>query len=103
MIFFVAISEYDQTMFEDESTNRMHDSLDLFDSIINSHWFVNTSFILFFNKKDLFEEEIKRSPLNICFPDYVGDNEYTPASEFIQAQFIVKTRINQSPRRCTVI
>lgn len=57
---------------EDEEMNRMIESLKLFDSICNSKWFMDTSIILFLNKKDLFEEKIKRSPLTICFPEYSG-------------------------------
>ncbi len=53
---------------EDETTNRMHESLRLFDSICNNKWFVNTSIILFLNKKDLFSEKITRSSLRfVCF------------------------------------
>lgn len=52
--------------------NRMIESMKLFDSICNSKWFVDTSIILFLNKKDLFEEKIRRSPLNSCFPEYTG-------------------------------
>ncbi len=40
IIFCVALSEYDQVLYEDESTNRMHESLRLFDSICNNKWFV---------------------------------------------------------------
>lgn len=58
---------------EDEEMNRMIESMKLFDSICNSKWFVETSIILFLNKKDLFAEKISRSPLNICFPDYRGE------------------------------
>jgi hypothetical protein len=58
---------------EDEEMNRMIESMKLFDSICNSKWFVETSIILFLNKKDLFEEKIKRSPLTICFPEYTGE------------------------------
>lgn len=57
---------------EDEEMNRMIESMKLFDSICNSKWFVDTSIILFLNKKDLFEEKITRSPLIICFPEYTG-------------------------------
>ncbi|KAJ8872656.1 hypothetical protein PR048_026265 [Dryococelus australis] len=52
--------------------NRMQESLKLFDSICNNKWFTDTSIILFLNKKDLFEEKIKKSPLTICFPEYAG-------------------------------
>lgn len=51
----------------------MHESLKLFDSICNNKWFTETSIILFLNKKDIFEEKIKKSPLTICFPEYTGN------------------------------
>lgn len=50
----------------------MHESLMLFDSICNNKFFIDTSIILFLNKKDLFAEKIKKSPLTICFPEYAG-------------------------------
>lgn len=79
IVFLVAISEYDQKLYEDESVNRMQvrrtvpflppgpplisrpsfhllmrsdlqEALTLFDSICNSRWFVRTSIILFLNK-----------------------------------------------------
>ena len=50
----------------------MHESMKLFDSICNNKWFTDTSIILFLNKKDLFEEKIKKSPLTICYPEYAG-------------------------------
>ena len=52
--------------------NRMMESMKLFDSICNNKWFTDTSIILFLNKKDLFEEKIKKSSLSICFPEYTG-------------------------------
>ena len=51
----------------------MQESLKLFDSICNNKWFTDTSIILFLNKKDLFEEKIKKSSLTICFPEYTGN------------------------------
>ena len=59
-------------LFPVSPQNRMKDSLRLFESIINSRWFVDTCVVLFLNKKDLFEEKMKNSPLTICFPDYSG-------------------------------
>ena len=51
----------------------MDESLKLFESIINNKWFLDTSVILFLNKKDLFEEKITNFSLAICFPDYAGE------------------------------
>jgi hypothetical protein len=36
IIFCVNMSEYDQYLYEEATTNRMHESLKLFDSICNS-------------------------------------------------------------------
>ncbi|KHJ89304.1 g-protein alpha subunit, partial [Oesophagostomum dentatum] len=73
IIFCVAMSEYDMVLAEDDEMNRMIESMKLFDSICNNKWFTETSIILFLNKKDLFEEKIKRSPLTRCFPEYTGE------------------------------
>ncbi|KAF2879625.1 hypothetical protein ILUMI_26538 [Ignelater luminosus] len=87
IIFCVALSDYDLVLEEDEEMNRMVESMKLFDSICNSKWFMYTSIILFFNKKDLFEEKIIRSPLTICFPEYKGHNTYEEASAYIRMKF----------------
>ncbi|KAK9399404.1 guanine nucleotide-binding protein Gi subunit alpha-1 [Crotalus adamanteus] len=87
IIFCVALSDYDLVLAEDEEMNRMHESMKLFDSICNNKWFTDTSIILFLNKKDLFEEKIKRSPLTICYPEYPGSNTYEEAAAYIQCQF----------------
>ncbi|XP_072537859.1 guanine nucleotide-binding protein G(i) subunit alpha isoform X1 [Salminus brasiliensis] len=87
IIFCVALSDYDLVLAEDEEMNRMHESMKLFDSICNNKWFTDTSIILFLNKKDLFEEKIKRSPLTICYPEYSGSNTYEEAAAYIQCQF----------------
>ncbi|XP_021964159.1 guanine nucleotide-binding protein G(o) subunit alpha isoform X2 [Folsomia candida] len=70
IMFCVAMSEYYQVLYEDETTNRMQMSLSLFDSICNNKWFTDTPIILFLKKMDLFKEKIKKSPLTLCFPDY---------------------------------
>ena len=72
ILFLVAISEYDQLLFEDETVNRMQEALTLFDSICNSRWFVKTSIILFLNKIDRFKEKLPVSPMHNYFPDYEG-------------------------------
>lgn len=50
----------------------MDEALRLFNSILNNKWFLDTSVILFLNKKDLFQDKIKEKPLSECFPDYRG-------------------------------
>jgi len=87
IIFCVALSGYDLVLAEDEEMNRMMESMKLFDSICNNKWFVDTSIILFLNKKDLFAEKIRHSPLTVCFPEYKGPNTYEDTAAYIQMKF----------------
>ncbi|KAL7672485.1 hypothetical protein ACOME3_007369 [Neoechinorhynchus agilis] len=100
IIFIVALSEYDQVLVEDETTNRMHESLRLFDSICNNKWFIKTSIILFLNKRDLFQEKICKSSLRKCFPEYHGKDEFKEAAEYIQAQFVAQNKSEEKEIYC---
>lgn len=88
VLFCVAMSEYDLKLYEDDTTNRMHESIKLFKEICNTKWFANTSMILFLNKKDLFAEKIQKTDLNVCFPEYTGGKNYEAASQFIRETFL---------------
>jgi len=96
VIFFVALSGYDLKLYEDETTNRMHEALKLFKDICNTKWFSTTAVILFLNKKDIFERKIVRVPLTVCFPDYSGANTYEEASQYIEDQFL---GLNDNPKK----
>lgn len=87
IIFCVALSEYDLTLYEDETVNRMHESMRLFDSVCNNKWFIDTSIILFLNKRDLFADKIRRSPLTVAFAEYKGAQTYEEASAYIKYKF----------------
>ncbi|KAI6216125.1 Guanine nucleotide-binding proteinG(O) subunit alpha [Aphelenchoides besseyi] len=54
----------------------------------------------FLNKKDLFEEKIKKSPLTVCFPEYNGRQDYHEASTYIQNQFEAKNRSTKKEIYC---
>jgi len=88
VIFCVAMSEYDLNLYEDDRTNRMHESLKLFKEIANTKWFLNTSMILFLNKKDLFSDKIQKVDLTVAFPEYTGGLDYTNAAKFIEVKFL---------------
>jgi len=98
VIFLVAINEYDMVLEEDNRTNRMEESLKLFQKLTGSQWFEETSFILFLNKSDLFEEKIKRRPLKDFFEDYESfvtglensesRTEFDKSCEYIKTQYI---------------
>lgn len=55
-----------QFLAEDPTRNRLAESLNLFEGIINLPWFRNAPIILFLNKNDLFTEKIKTVDIGRC-------------------------------------
>src|SRR5690606_8635150 len=72
VVFVQALSEYDLKCYEDNTTMRIKESLQLFDEIVNNKVFQNIPILLFFNKVDLFMEKIQERDLTVCFQDYQG-------------------------------
>lgn len=89
IVFIVACSEYDQMLVEESDCNRMLESTALFEQIINYHWFRDTSFILFLNKRDLLDIKVKTSNIKDYFPKYTGDSKDPEAvAEFIATMYL---------------
>lgn len=59
-MFIISLSDYNQTLWEDETTNRMLEAEKLFGEMLNNVFFRETPFIVFFNKLDLFKEKLKK-------------------------------------------
>ncbi|GAA5890059.1 hypothetical protein JCM5296_004757 [Sporobolomyces johnsonii] len=91
LTFVAALSEYDQTLYEDESVNRLAESTMLWESIATSRWFEKSSFVLLLNKTDLFAAKVMSgtAPLSQHFSDYTGpDNDVAAASMYMSAKFV---------------
>eukprot|EP00076_Gallus_gallus_P049600 XP_429163.2 guanine nucleotide-binding protein subunit alpha-14 isoform X3 [Gallus gallus] len=99
IIFLVALSEYDQVLAECDNENQMKESKALFKTIITYPWFLNSSVILFLNKKDLLEEKIMYSHLTSYFPEYTGPKQDVKAA----GDFILKLYQDQNPDKQKVI
>ena len=90
VLFVASLSGYDMTLTEDGTTNRMEESLNLFQAICVNKFFDQSSIILFLNKLDLFTEKINNTyhHLQLYFPNYNGpDRDVSAAKEFIKEKF----------------
>ncbi|KZT27185.1 guanine nucleotide binding protein, alpha subunit [Neolentinus lepideus HHB14362 ss-1] len=96
IIFCTALSEYDQVLLEERNQNRMVESLELFDSVINSRWFLRTSIILFLNKVDVFKAKVPKVPLEKYFPEYTGGSDINKAAKFILWRYMQANRAQLS-------
>jgi GTPase SAR1 family protein len=83
-------------LYEDDETNRILESMDIFDSIVNSEVFKTKPIVLLLNKIDLFKEKIKSFPLKNTFSDYEGEDDYGKAVEFIENKFISLNKFDKN-------
>eukprot|EP01080_Neovahlkampfia_damariscottae_P004157 gene4157-7467_t len=91
VIFISSLSEYNQKCYEDDVTNRMIDSLDLFDEHINGTHFRDKPVILILNKFDLFTKKIDIVKLSNTFEEYDGETK-EDAIDFIKNQYLKRNK-----------
>jgi len=90
ILFCVGLSSFDQTLREDNTTNRLLEALNLFNDTYTSPWFQSSAKILFLNKSDLFKAKLKTGKsISDIFPDFSGDSDFESSLEFIEEKFIV--------------
>lgn len=77
VIFLVALDEYDSYFYaEDEEgrqirKNRLQESINVFRDIQQNRWMPHTTYILFLNKTDIFNEKIMTSNIVDHFPNFL--------------------------------
>ncbi|XP_056627195.1 guanine nucleotide-binding protein subunit alpha-13a [Triplophysa dalaica] len=96
ILFLVSSSEFDQVLMEDRQTNRLTESLNIFETIVNNRVFSNVSIILFLNKTDLLEEKVNNVNIKDYFPEFIGDpNDLKDVQTFLVECFRNKRREQQ--------
>jgi len=92
MLYIANLNEYNQTLVEDSSRNRLADSLALFDAVVNMKWFKHTAVIVFLNKDDLFREKIHTVDMGIYHQQYTGGCNYDNALAWVQTEYRTRFR-----------
>ncbi|XP_068825730.1 guanine nucleotide-binding protein subunit alpha-12 isoform X2 [Capricornis sumatraensis] len=96
ILFMVSSSEYDQVLMEDRRTNRLVESMNIFETIVNNKLFFNVSIILFLNKTDLLVEKVKTVSIKKHFPDFRGDPHRLEDVQRFLVQCFDRKRRNRS-------
>jgi len=96
IIYLAALDEYDMRLEEDNRTNRMEESLQLFGEVSGSQFFADKeiSWILFLNKSDLFRDKIKTRPVSQFFKEFPAEKaqDFEASVHFIQELYEKKYR-----------
>ena len=75
ILFFVGSSSFDEVLFEDRTTNRLVESQNIFETIVNNKAFAQVPVILLFNKSDLLSKKVTYRKITEYFPSlpFVGN------------------------------
>ncbi|XP_059058839.1 guanine nucleotide-binding protein G(f) subunit alpha [Achroia grisella] len=102
--FLVACSDFDQTLREDETQNRLKEALVLFEDVWLSRFLLRAGLIVFLNKQDLLQNKISQGrSIGDYFPDYqqysAQGDEYNRTKLFIRSMFadITKKKRERKP------
>ncbi|XP_032822849.1 guanine nucleotide-binding protein subunit alpha-12-like isoform X2 [Petromyzon marinus] len=98
ILFLASCSEFDQALAEDGATNRLRESMAVFDTIVNNRFFAGVSVVLFLNKTDLLLEKIATVSIAESFPEFRGDPRCPgDVQEFLVRSFRAKRRDSMKP------
>jgi guanine nucleotide-binding protein G(i) subunit alpha len=87
IIYVVKLDLYDVPILEEPSHNLMWEEFMMFDSVINSRWFIRTTIILMLTNMSEFTTKLQQRPFSYFFPEYTGANEPGKASQYICERF----------------
>eukprot|EP01080_Neovahlkampfia_damariscottae_P002973 gene2973-4983_t len=97
VIYVISLSNFDENV-NDSSVNAMDDSLEVFETIINSQELQKVSFLILFNKKNVLEKKLKSNDYFYeKFPEFKDKNEVDQIEEFIIKKFKSKIQNEKSP------
>ncbi|KFB39957.1 AGAP009457-PA-like protein [Anopheles sinensis] len=100
ILFLVSTSEFDQVLAEDRQTNRLEESRNIFDTIVNNITFQGISIILFLNKTDLLQQKVKNPETDIrwYYPQFTGNpHSILDVQNFILQMFMNVRKNTKTP------
>lgn len=107
IVFMVDPTAYSKRILKDKSKTLIQESLEAFDYIVNSGWFLEAEFIIIFSKMDklerwLYEKEVKDFWHD--FPDLPGDTGIVEHyMQFLQAEFLKCCQCKEHRSRIRII
>lgn len=60
--------------------------------MVNHDLFQESPWILFLNKKDIFQDKIKTTDLSKSFPEYKGGSSYDQGVEFLKGLYLAQVK-----------
>ncbi|KAH9976049.1 guanine nucleotide binding protein, alpha subunit [Russula compacta] len=88
ILFYASLCDYNKLVFSDSGQTRLAKSLVLFETILNSRWFLRSSIVLFLSEVREFKAKLPEEPLVDYFPEYTGGTDVNKGAKYILRQFM---------------
>lgn len=102
VLFMIAASDFDQTLREDTSKNRLEEAFDVFENVYKSRFIRDAGLIVFLNKQDLLKRKIEQGKrIGEYFSDYLqykmpekgeANDEYVKTRSFMKKKIMVEIK-----------
>jgi len=96
VLYIASLAEYNQVLEEDNTKNRMEESMAVFKALVNMSFFKDTSVVLFLNKEDLFLEKAAVIDIGDFHDDYTGGLDAGKGKAYIQNKY--ESRVQDSEK-----
>ena len=95
ILFMVSSSGFDMQLREDNQTNRLRESLSLFEDVWTSKFQIDSGFILFLNKQDILKGKIERgAKIEKYFPEFenyiMSSKDGDPGDPYIKTRCFIR-------------
>jgi guanine nucleotide-binding protein G(i) subunit alpha len=97
IVFVASLSEFNQKCTDDDVTNRMLESMKVFEELTSNYNFKEIPILLLLNKYDIFTQKICKKDLSCVFPEYIGGKDVDAALKFIKEKY--QQLVKENPER----
>ncbi|KAI0288653.1 guanine nucleotide binding protein, alpha subunit [Russula brevipes] len=88
VVFCASLADYDRPGITGGGETRLAESLELFEAVVKSCWFPQTSIILYLTGLHELKAKFCEVPLARYFPEYAGGTDANEGSQYIISQFL---------------
>lgn len=108
VLFIISCADFDQTLREDVTENRLTESIRLFSLVYHNRFLMTSGLIVFLNKQDILEEKINMGKsIGNYFPDYqnfrITPRDGNVFDELIRTRCFIRQKLmditKEAPRR----
>ena len=94
VVYVSSLADYDLKMYEDDTLNRMDDSMTVFEGLCNG-FFKETPIIIIQNKTDIFKQKLQVHGIDCCFSEYKGTNDFRESMDYIREKFLALNKFDE--------